>query len=1138
METLSWVFKKILLPPNAVIFLGKDASLDSGTKGYTHFKDSQELINFLEDTKYKNPHFYEIIPDVHKYSTLIFFDLDRIINAENDTDILQNPITYFDLLMEKFIEYFQAFLKTIYDHEVSLTIGENVNIGYSITNKKLSAHVRINIRCQNMIFLKTVAQNFDRYLSSNKYIDDTYRRLFYFTAKNGAEGRTKLNSIIDQSIYCNFRLFRTIYSSKLQTGGTPLLPYKKSSVLIKDHIVIYHPTIHGTHIFTLNDTNVEISTDYSKIDKQMITTTYTKDMFTDTNDYQISPEKLKEIKEMLIHSPEVHKLLQTTEIIFSNIKQIIPSDCLRQDTYYQYILQKPNKCYCPYAKRIHDNNRSYFLYNDMNRKIQYKCYADECKEQNKYITMTLTYEKDYILRHNVFSNRNTLHCKQDVIKWNEIYEIENMTDYPEPEDAFGIVLIRANMGIGKTKSLNKTFIPQNVDSNTKCIFITYQRILAKKYHKELAEYGFIHYLDVEGEISDKKIVVCLDSIARVQTTSFDYVFIDEALSVFMHMNSSQMKNKALISIHLESILLDAKHVYMLDAHIDNLIVYKIAEYLSIEKNTQIYSIRNKFIRPTNRNAICILNKNKKSENTLKMKLIEHVCELLKYKKRVVVSSSTKSFTEQLQLEVKRRFKERRNIFIYNSDTDRAILNNHSENTESVWKTLDLLVYSPTITAGVSFESLHFHQLISYIDNSLYTPTVDNVMQQLFRVRCLIDGNMTLYVNDTINFCQNDYPVHEHEIVNWLDTNINQINKFYPNDSMSYESNLIRKENKIVYDKDRLSFDVLTGIVYNKNKSLQQFLGTIIKTLNDDYNIACEVQDFELASDLIKKTIAFQKRWKKFKAENDIPFSQDLVVSSIIYEELCKKKNREESMNDNEKLQLWVYDAAFEWWGIQPQKIDSNFFKKYIGQCDGSSINTVIELHHSASRFIEAISHELDDNKSRFQNKLKWIKNQDDPNLDLYDKKSTEFYNKLIEGQEILESLLNRDQYKNLEHESITISDFTKFYTLLKSMPNDKYEFIVKLYDLERKCWWNAKNEIIETSSKGIKKRNLLINNILYQSFGLRMSDNGCKDPKSKKYGLKILETTFDDLINVYQVRLFINNSFDFKIEPDEADDVF
>jgi hypothetical protein len=69
--------------------------------------------------------------------------------------------------------------------------------------------------------------------------------------------------------------------------------------------------------------------------------------------------------------------------------------------------------------------------------------------------------------------------------------------------------------------------------------------------------------------------------------------------------------------------------------------------------------------------------------------------------------------------------------------------------DTEWVKHDLLIYSPSISAGVSFELPHFDSLVASPRQLPHdSQRVDKALQQLFRVRNLTTGDMRLFVHDT------------------------------------------------------------------------------------------------------------------------------------------------------------------------------------------------------------------------------------------------------------------------------------------------------------------------------------------------------------------------------------------------------
>jgi hypothetical protein len=107
--------------------------------------------------------------------------------------------------------------------------------------------------------------------------------------------------------------------------------------------------------------------------------------------------------------------------------------------------------------------------------------------------------------------------------------------------------------------------------------------------------------------------------------------------------------------------------------------------------------------------------------------IKQVQNLLKRGDKVVVCSSTKSFTEMGRF-ITETMKP--NEFW----STIARVGTSLEDVNNLWIHYDLLVYSPSVSAGVSFTEHHFDSLVAYLVNSRYTPSVDLSLQQLFRVK--------------------------------------------------------------------------------------------------------------------------------------------------------------------------------------------------------------------------------------------------------------------------------------------------------------------------------------------------------------------------------------------------------------------
>ncbi len=599
------------------VILAQDYKIDSGSKKYARFDSASEMLSYITDQQQQQLHFYEVIPDALNHPCYVYFDMDRELDKQHDSHIINNIEEYTTNLIDRFEVIFAQFMDQIYHTQISLEKGVNYQVMITPickTKPKLSLHIKVNIICQNITMMKSLATNLDRYMSSNLYVSTDHREYFYFDKMKGTNERI-LAPLIDQGVYTNFRCLRMLYSSKMKTNGRAGVPFDGFSAQIKDHLVFVHKDIEQTIISvnpsTLINREIVIDADYSKINQINITPRRVPILREKTSEScditpNINSTHLQHIEECILRDPSIFGMFGNT-IRFKNSNFLKP-------TVYSFMIDKTCGCTCPYANRVHSNNRSYIEYHYKHNMLKYKCFNESCIEiqMRECIQFHVRPELDSLHRLSNLNNIATLHCKQDIIIWNVTYNRESMLPYPLKQ----LTCVRGNMGSAKTKCLIEDFIGKHCNHpDTKCLFITYQILLSKKYFTALERYGFVNYIDQEREINANKVIVCLDSLSRITTTNFTYIFIDEVLSVLLHFNSSLIKQVNRISSMFELLLLQAKYIYVLDACVDNTIVYDFVSYLAVSKTVAPYWIRNTHIRSTNRECKVLVNRSSKAKST-------------------------------------------------------------------------------------------------------------------------------------------------------------------------------------------------------------------------------------------------------------------------------------------------------------------------------------------------------------------------------------------------------------------------------------------------------------------------------------------------------------------------------------------
>lgn len=1074
---------------NQAYAIARDVSYNSGAKEYTWISDITNILHGAATPSESPRHLHELVLDTTLYPAFLYFDLDRNILPEQWYDIPP-----FDDILTTFLSVTQRFLQEVYNIAITLELGTNTHIGYAITFEKYSAHVVIKIKCANVKIVHQVAIDLVKYIYSNIHSSDEERYHLTFTKVSKLTSQSE--SIIDTQVYRNFGCFRMLYSSKFKDDAKPLLPYKESSKDSIDHLILCYPNVQiaSTIPCINNSANFQVQADYSKIDSPIKLISIPKSN-KPIPPYTIKPENqiipliptahLENIEKSLINHQELQHILNVPQLAFIYNGYFTP-------TIYHFCIDKRINHTCPYANppRIHSNNRSYFQYNYSTRIITYRCFAEQCKDKC-HIRNFANLSIDSLSRLTDMNSTNSLHCKDKIIRWNHVYNMPYMQPYP----LHPLVVVRANMATGKTKILIEDYFPTHTaHPDTSVLVITYSRLLAKMYSKNLAHLGFNNYLDFEhvNYIPGTKVIVCLDSLGKLEQEQFDLVILDEVTSVLLHFNSRYMIDKSsFVCKDFKTILLEAQRIIMLDATADNTIVYEIVEFLAIHKQIRPFFIKNTYVRHTNRKAVLILNSRKSNEVALKSKAIDHVLDLLSKNKNVVVTSSTKKFIQQLEIEIQARFNN-------NKTNSKIVIAYHSGNTEDArdtdkWNIAHALLYSPSIAAGVSFENPHFHELVAFVDNSFYAPPVDTVLQQLFRVRQLIDGKMSIYVNDYISLDEHKYPDVPDTVDAYLEQDVyKHINKqFNFNSSESY-----RGMGK--YDKNAFSYKILRGIIINRNKSLHGFTDILRNTLITDYNIPTTIIPLESDQDEIARALKLAKRIKDQKTKEYEDYSEELKISYDEFEEIESKRKRGEFITAREKQQQWIYTCVCELWGIQMNKVDQAFYKEYIGPPTETSMNTAYNKYFAITRYQRYLEYTIEDHKEMFTAKMAHIFSQDEHSIHLYKAKVKENYSMLIEGHKLLDAIFPQP-VTNLTNEQFYKSAQDYF----KNMSKEDYDKIVYLYDTE------------DTYSNRDKLKNCttltyLVKRIIEVTFNIQFETVGSKKKRSKE-----ITSSFTHLVNKY-----------------------
>ena len=661
------------------------------------------------------------------------------------------------------------------------------------------------------------------------------------------------------------------------------------------------------------------------------------------------------------------------------------------------------------------------------------------------------------------ASRKSLACMNHVIQWGQKYDATSMIhEYPIPKDLKedAMIAVKAQMGLGKTEQLVRQL--SNLPAGASALVVTHSRVFSNKMKADLEALGFKCYLDMEpGIISEHRVVCCLDSVPRLKLPvvgGYNIVIIDEVLSMLGRVTSDFMPRDEVYAA-LEHILFVSPVLLFMDAYVDNNFCYQFIQHLESARNGKCTWIWNTHITQNNRKPEYVLNRVSDRAGKHKRAAIKDIIDALYAGNKVVVPTSSRGFVNDVLAELDLHgARDKFKIGAYTRDTPKKVIEDAIKDCHAAWQDLDLLIYSPSITSGISFKLPHFDCLIAYMVNDHRMPQVDSCMQQMFRVRQLSDvnggrgWNMRIYINDTRRKNIHDLPLDLGILEDDQDKTLSyKLGAFQDGDwelpeylkKMEGVPNVPRscklRHELPTYDKDRLSWTMLIGMMYMRNKSALYFTDLIINAMKEDYGLdgiltIFEPEDEENAN---TKDVRTQQGVENLV----IPFCNEVRIDKDTYAELVQNgKHKGRGHEDNQCVliplqdtllkipryilhhtQVFLFKMAYEMYKIQGP-VDKQFFDTYIidATTDAGQKNAIRTFY----TWLRAcsMSRDINENRARFAQKAMQIKNLSDFNFRLfYADDANKYHLQLILGQELLLSLLGSyEEIKKLESEECKV----------------------------------------------------------------------------------------------------------------------
>ncbi|MCK9607570.1 MAG: hypothetical protein M0R33_14105 [Methylomonas sp.] len=300
------------------------------------------------------------------------------------------------------------------------------------------------------------------------------------------------------------------------------------------------------------------------------------------------------------------------------------------------------------------------------------------------------------------------------------------------------LLVRAPMKIGKTKAL-KEFVSalpsyeaasasREPSASQKILLVSFRRTFSATSKAAFPDFTLYSDIPTELPLALDKMIVQVESLHRISPKDLEFVdmvILDEAESIIEQFAAGLSSKPAISFAVFEWLLRNAKHIIAMDAFLSERTVGVIQRIRGIANANlpDTILINNAFQNATEDTHYFTDDRGV---------WLHRLNAALAAGERVVIPTNNASFARKVETYLGTYFPDKK-ILLYSAETSQSRRKEHFSDVAKYWDTCDVLIYTPTLTAGVSFEKVkHFSQIFTYFtDNSC---TAQTCIQMMGRIR--------------------------------------------------------------------------------------------------------------------------------------------------------------------------------------------------------------------------------------------------------------------------------------------------------------------------------------------------------------------------------------------------------------------
>lgn len=427
---------------------------------------------------------------------------------------------------------------------------------------------------------------------------------------------------------------------------------------------------------------------------------------------------------------------------------------------------------------------------------------------------------------------------------------------------------------------------------------------------------------VQGPLRGERMVLQLEVLHRLEIRGgIDVLILDEPVGLLEQMQS-KFFNKGCWD-KFKYIVKKAKNVIVADANLTREVVELI----------QMFRSDSKLILNTN----CVQkDRNMRIYHTESIKIITaRMLYLIRKKKRIVIVSNSKKVIDMYhRIIINLKEVDPSKIGIYTSDTPDNTKKKHFSNVNEVFDDYIILEFSPTLTAGVSYEGDNFDEMFCVFVSC--STTAASSFQMLKRVRNIKSGRIHICFHK----CRvQSLPVEPSDIDDYIKRSFSVFQKEYDQNNIlctRMDDDDMGKLREIKRDK---FYQIMRWLIKHTNESRNNFVKEFMRigienqgwmlerifVMGDAYCQHYDIQNKALEE--VSSAMKLAKNQLKGTQYNEVMLANGLDQKELQLLEDKKNDNQFLTRVENDRLENMIFLNSYNVTKIRA-KLTCNFYNMY------------------------------------------------------------------------------------------------------------------------------------------------------------------------------------------------------------------